>query len=175
MLRLRESSLTRIPVSVSLSAAMTCSSVCRFVVVPKPDVVWAVDFMSDTLYSGRRFRTLNILDEGVRESLAIEVDTSLPAERVVRVLEQVGAWRGQPQAIRLDNGPELIAERFMTRCAEQAIELRYKRWLRLFGQILPVHKWRLAVRAYAAEGCAGRFSQYTRSGVRPSSARCGLI
>lgn len=44
-----------------------------------------------------------ILDEGVREGLAIEVDTSLPAERVVRVLEQVVAWRGQPQAIRLDN------------------------------------------------------------------------
>lgn len=59
--------------------------------------------MSDTLYGGRRFRTLNILDEGVREGLAIEVDTSLPAERVIRVLEQVVAWRGQPQAIRLDN------------------------------------------------------------------------
>ena len=50
----------------------------------------------------------------------------------------------------------------------------YERWLRLIGQVLPVHKWRLAVRAYAAEGCAGRFSQYTRSGGRPSSARCGL-
>ena len=51
-------------------------------VVPAPTVVWAVDFMSDTWYGGRRFRTLNILDEGVREGLAIEVDTSLPAERV---------------------------------------------------------------------------------------------
>ena len=48
--------------------------------------------MSDTLYGSRRFRTLNCLDEGVREGLAIEVDTSLPAERVVRVLEQVVAW-----------------------------------------------------------------------------------
>jgi putative transposase len=61
------------------------------VVVPQPDVVWAVDFMGDTLYGGRRFRTLDILDEGVREGLAIAVDTSLPAERVVRVLEQVVA------------------------------------------------------------------------------------
>jgi putative transposase len=95
------------------------------VVVPQPNAVWAVDFMSDTLYDGRRFRTLNVLDEGVREGLAIEVDTSLPTERVVRVLEQVVAWRGQPQAIRLDNGPELIAERVMTWCAERAIELRY--------------------------------------------------
>ena len=62
--------------------------------------------MGDTLYGGRRFRTFNLLDEGVREVLAIEVDTSLPAERVIRVLEQVTAWRGQPQTIRLDNGPE---------------------------------------------------------------------
>ena len=49
-----------------------------------------------------------------------------------------------------------------------------ERWLRFFGQFLGVHKWGLAVCAYAAGGRAGRFSQYTRSGVRPSSARCGL-
>ena len=61
----------------------------------------------------------------MREGLAIEIDTSVPAERVVRVLEQVVAWRGQPQAIRLDNGPVFLAERFITWCAEQAIELRY--------------------------------------------------
>lgn len=77
--------------------------------VPKPNVVWAVDFMSDTVYGGRRFRTLNVLDKEVREGVAIEIDTSLPAERVIRVLEQVVSWRGQPQAIRLDNGPEFIA------------------------------------------------------------------
>lgn len=78
-------------------------------VIPQPNAVWALDFMSDTLYGGRRFRTCNVLDEGVREVLAIEVDTSLPAERVVRVLEQVVSWRGQPQALRLDN--VLYAER----------------------------------------------------------------
>lgn len=74
---------------------------------------------------GRRFRTLNVLDENVREGLAIEIETSLPAERVIRVLEQVVAWRGRPQAIRLDNGPELIAERFMSWSGERGIELRY--------------------------------------------------
>lgn len=74
-------------------------------VVPQPNVVWALDFMSDTLYGGRRFRTFNVLDEGVREGLAIEIDTSLPAERVIRVLEQVVTWRGRPQAIRLDKRP----------------------------------------------------------------------
>ena len=81
--------------------------------------------MSDSLYQGRRFRTLNILDEGVREALAIEIDTSLPAERVVRTLQQLAAWRGLPRAIRLDNGPELTAQRFTTWCAVQGIELRH--------------------------------------------------
>ena len=94
-------------------------------VIPQPNVVWAVDFMSDTLSGGRRFRTLNLLDEGVREVLAIDVDTSLPAERVVRVLAQVVAWRGQPQAIRLDNGPEFLADRFATWCADRGLALRY--------------------------------------------------
>ena len=84
------------------------------VVIPQPNAVWAVDFMSNTSYCGRRFRTLNVLDEGVREGLAIEVDTSLSAERVTRTLEQAVSWREQPQAIRLDNEPELIAARFMT-------------------------------------------------------------
>lgn len=100
--------------------------VCQsLVVVPHPNAVWAVDFICDTLYGGRRFRTLNILAEGVREGLAIEIDTSLPAERVIRVLNQVVAWRGRPLALRLDNGPELVADRFMSWCAERGIELRY--------------------------------------------------
>jgi putative transposase len=94
-------------------------------VVPVPNVVWAVDFMSNTLYGGRRFRTLNILDEGVREGLAIEVDTSLLAERMIRAMEQVASWRDHPQALRLDNGPELVAECFTAWCAEHGIALWY--------------------------------------------------
>ena len=90
-----------------------------------PNEIWALDFMSDSLYQGRRFRTLNILDEGVREALAIEIDTSLPAERVVRTLQQLIIWRGCPKAIRLDNGPELTAQRFTTWCAVMGIELRH--------------------------------------------------
>ncbi len=82
-------------------------------------------FYERHLYGGRRFRTLNVLDEGVREGLAIEIDTSLPAERVIRVLEQVVGWCGRPQAIWLDNGQEFIAERFITWCAERAIQLWY--------------------------------------------------
>ena len=55
--------------------------------------IWALDFMHDALYGGRPFRTLNVLDEGNREALAIEVGTALPAARVVRVLERNGSPR----------------------------------------------------------------------------------
>ena len=90
-----------------------------------PNAVWSIDFMSDCLYSGRRFRTLNVLDEGVCEALAIEIDTSLPSERVVRTLEQLSAWRGLPPAIRLHNGPELLAQQFADWCKEHSMELLY--------------------------------------------------
>ena len=87
--------------------------------------LWSIDFMSDVLYAGRRFRTFNVLDEGVREVLAIEIDTSIPSERVVRVLEQLKAWRGLPHAIRCDNGPELTAQTLVDWCHAHAIQLRY--------------------------------------------------
>ena len=87
--------------------------------------IWALDFMHDTLYGGRRFRTLNVLDEANREALAIEVGASIPATRVVRVLEQLLALYGRPQALRLDNGPELTAEVFTAWCDAQQIALRY--------------------------------------------------
>lgn len=89
------------------------------------NAVWALDFMSDALYVGRRFRTLNVLDEGMREALAIEVDTSLPGERVVRVLKRLCAWRGVPQAIRCDNGPELISQALVDFCRDMGIAIRY--------------------------------------------------
>jgi putative transposase len=87
--------------------------------------IWALDFMEDALYGGRRFRTLNVLDEGNREALAIEIGTSIPAARVVRVLEQLLAIYGRPEALRLDNGPELTAQVLMDWCQQQAIALRY--------------------------------------------------
>jgi putative transposase len=70
---------------------------------------WSADFMSDALWCGRRFRTFNVVDDFNREALAIEVDLNLPAPRVIRVLERVAAWRGYPQKLRLDNGPEMIS------------------------------------------------------------------
>jgi len=91
----------------------------------RANAVWSLDFMHDTLYVGRCFRTLNVMDEGVRELLAIEVDTSLPAKRVVRVLDQIKSWRGTPEAVRCDNGPELLSEAFRAWCEENDVEIRY--------------------------------------------------
>jgi putative transposase len=90
-----------------------------------PNEIWSLDFMSDSLYQGRRFRILNILDEGVREALAIEIDISLPAQRVVRALQQLETWRGLPRAIRLDNGPELTSQHLADWCKDKGIELRF--------------------------------------------------
>jgi putative transposase len=86
---------------------------------------WSMDFMSDVLISGKRFRTLNIIDDYNREALAIEVDTSLPAARVKRVLQEVIAWRGKPAQIRTDNGPEFIAFELSEWCENEQIYLQY--------------------------------------------------
>lgn len=71
--------------------------------------VWSMDFMHDQLRSGRSFRLLNVIDDFNREGLAIEADFSLPSERVIRTLEQIMEWRGMPEVIRCDNGPEYIS------------------------------------------------------------------
>jgi transposase InsO family protein len=56
---------------------------------------------------------LNVIDDFNREALGIEVDFSLPAERVIRALDQIIAWRGKPSIIRADNGLELVSGRLM--------------------------------------------------------------
>ena len=71
---------------------------------------WSLDFVSDSLRWGRKFRTLNIIDDYTRENLHIEVDFGIPGQRVVRVLDQIAALRGYPDTIVLDNGPELRSE-----------------------------------------------------------------
>ena len=71
--------------------------------------MWTMDFTRDSLASGRKFRTLNLMDGYTREALWIEVDTSLPGLRVVQVLERVAKERGLPEAIQVDNGPEFVS------------------------------------------------------------------
>src|SRR5688572_10652274 len=66
------------------------------------NISWSMDFMSDALLSGRKIRTFNLIDDFNREALAIEIDTSLPAERITRILDQVVSWRGKPKRIRVD-------------------------------------------------------------------------
>ena len=92
---------------------------------PVLNTTWALDFMHDALYDGRRFRTLNVLDEGNREGLAIEIGTSLASGRVVALLEQLVAQHGAPQALRCDNGPELIAQTLTDWCKATGIALRH--------------------------------------------------
>ena len=86
---------------------------------------WSMDFMSDSLASGRKFRTLNVIDDCSREALAIEVDTSLPAKRVIRTLDQVIDWRGKPQRIRVDNGTEYTSKDFEQWAKDHNIIIQY--------------------------------------------------
>jgi putative transposase len=78
-----------------------------------PNLIWSMDFMADGLGDGRAFRLLNVLDDFNREGLGIEVDFSLPAERVIRSLNRIIEWRGKPGSIRVDNGPEYISGTLM--------------------------------------------------------------
>jgi putative transposase len=75
-----------------------------------PNERWSMDFMTDSLATGRRFRVLNVVDDFTRECLRIEVDTSLGGERVGRVLEELRWLRGGPQVIVVDHGPEFTSQ-----------------------------------------------------------------
>jgi putative transposase len=90
-----------------------------------PNMVWSIDFMSDSLMDSRKFRLLNVIDDFNRESLAVEVDTSLPSLRVIRVLERIIENRNKPNIIRSDNGPEFISHQLQQWCEAQNIELQY--------------------------------------------------
>lgn len=87
--------------------------------------VWSVDFMSDSLWDGRKFRLLNIVDDFNRQVLALEADISLPALRVIRVLEYLKEFRGLPKMIRVDNGPEFISHALDEWCRKENISLTY--------------------------------------------------
>lgn len=100
--------------------------------VPDPLVVpttmnqsWSMDFMHDQLIDGRHYRLFNVIDDFNREGLAIEVDFSLPASRVIRTLNQVIEWRGKPEKIRCDNGPEYISHLLANWAESRQIKLDF--------------------------------------------------
>ena len=97
----------------------------RLEVQARANEVWSMDLMRDALYRGRRFRTLNILNEGVREAVEIVFKTSIPSGRVVRTMEQLRLIRGLPKALLLDNGPELCAQALVDWHHDHGVELRY--------------------------------------------------
>lgn len=88
---------------------------------------WTIDFISDELANGRRFRTLSVVDEHTRECLALRPDVSLPSATVVRVLSEIAEVRGRPERIMLDNGPEMIARVLDAWAYEQGIALTFSR------------------------------------------------
>ena len=94
--------------------------------VPKKvNDTWSMDFMQDSLTSGRKFRTFNVLDDFNREGLGIDIDHSLPSTRVIRSLERIIEWRGKPKTIRCDNGPEYISDEIREWAGRKKIALQY--------------------------------------------------
>lgn len=86
---------------------------------------WSMDFMSDALSDGRRIRVFNVIDDCNREALAIRSSVSFPAQRVVRILEELEQTIGLPKKIRVDNGPEFISNHFSQWCETKGISIHY--------------------------------------------------
>ena len=92
----------------------------------QPNVRWSLDFVHDTLQNGRRIRTLNVVDDFTRESIAIEVDTSIAGARVARVLDRIANERGAyPQTLVMDNGPELTSLAVLAWSSRTRVQLHY--------------------------------------------------
>jgi putative transposase len=90
-----------------------------------PNQRWSLDFVSDVLSWGRRFRVLAVVDDFTREALALVVDSSIPGARVVRALEGLISWRGAPLMIVSDNGTELTSRAVLDWTNRTGIEWHY--------------------------------------------------
>ena len=131
--------------------------------------------MVDRLGDGRAFRLLNVLDDFNRDGLGIEVDFSLPAERVIRSLERIIEWRGKPRTIRVDNGPEYISEKLLIWAEKHGVSGK--------GTVLaplpaPVSKWGIGFsepEPWNFDGCKRREPVLGMTVARPlwSGLSCG--
>ena len=90
-----------------------------------PNQRWSMDFVQDSTVGGRRIRALTIMDQFTRECPAIEVDTSIPGQRVVRVLDRLGKIHGLPQALVLDNGPEFTSKALAAWAQRRGVTLHF--------------------------------------------------
>ena len=88
---------------------------------------WSMDFVTDSIVTGRRFRALTIIDDYSRECPAIEVDTSLGGARVVSVLDRLEATRGLPEVITMDNGPEFAGRHLDEWAFRKGVKLNFIR------------------------------------------------
>lgn len=75
----------------------------------RPNLCWSMDFMSDALLNGRKFRMFNVIDDYNREALMVEPSYSLPANKVTQLLDLIASERGYPEMIRVDNGTEFTS------------------------------------------------------------------
>ena len=90
-----------------------------------PNHTWSADFVSDALYAGNRFRAFTVIDDFNREVVAIEVDTSLTAKRLIRVFERLQVTRGLPNVLRVDNGPEFLSSDLVTWAESAGMSIQY--------------------------------------------------
>lgn len=89
--------------------------------------VWSMDFVSDALFNGKKFRTLTLIDVFTRECLAIHADVGIRAERVVEVVTEAAKQRGRPERIQVDNGSEFVSKALDLWAYEQGVTLDFSR------------------------------------------------
>lgn len=87
------------------------------------NITWSMDFMHDTLITGKKFRTFNVIDDHNREVLMVTIDTSLSAHRITRELDRLIEWRGAPEVVRVDNGPEFTSAVFESWARSHGIKI----------------------------------------------------
>ena len=93
----------------------------------QPNERWSMDFVSDQLFWGRRFRCLAIVDDATKEAPAIEVDVSLTGERITETLDRLEEMYGLPKSLRMDNGPEFQSKALDAWAYRKGVQLEFIR------------------------------------------------
>jgi len=114
-LNLRRKPKKRLPVRVPLKLVQPAAE----------NICWSLDYMSDALSTGQKFRTMNVIDDFNREALGIIASSSLPAYRVTKYLDLIAADREYPEMLRLDNGPENISRAMQKWAEKHGVKLQY--------------------------------------------------